>query len=153
MRFPWQRRPVERRTYTEDLVAALASQTEGATVEVGKTAAVEAAAGFIARALASSTVEGDVPPGTITPTMLHAAGRGLVRDGEALFVLRMVGAGFRFVEAASWDWSGGYDPTTWICRADLPGPTLTTTVRVDRSEVAFFQWSARRGLPHRGTSA
>ena len=94
MRWPWQKglRP-ERRNYEAILTAAL----EAAAVDqnsAAASAALECAAGFLARELAGATVDG--PPWVrraVSRNFLDWIGRRTVRAGEAVTAIHVAGDG------------------------------------------------------------
>ena len=99
-------------SYTDALVNLIQAQSGGIEPDSSALGALEVAAGLWSRGFASAVL---TPSGSIaqsvTPSVLAAIGRSLVRKGESLHVLE-VGGGGRLrlmIEAGSWDISGGFD--------------------------------------------
>ena len=77
---------------------------------------------------------------------------GLVRRGEALFVIDVRDGGLRMLEASSWDVSGGHDPSSWVYRVDLPGPSVTASRRYPAASVIHVRFAVHPSSPWRGVS-
>ena len=153
MRWPWQKR--ERREAATDYTALVSrlieAQADGVTVNATRTAAVEAAAGALSRALAAAEVDGPAwVQETVTPRCLAQIGRDLVRVGESLHAVRMMGGRVRLVPCSTWYYEGDADPETWLCTATAYGPSGSTTWRVPWSSVVFVAWGAPTARPYHG---
>ena len=153
MRWPWQK--AERREasggYTEIIGRLIESQAAGTTQQASATAAMEAAAGLLSRAFASATVDApDDIAEALAPRCLALIGRDLVRVGESLHVIRMMGGRLRLVPASTWYWSGDADPATWLCTATAYGPSGSTTWRVPQASVIFCEWGSPTARPYHG---
>ena len=151
--FGWLRRREQRAspsgpTYTDAVVAALVANAEGIPSDPGATAALEAAAGLISRALSMATVEGG--RGVLTPAVLTLAGREMVRQGEALFRLSMSGGRVMAIPAAHWDVRGM--GTRWWYRMDMPSPDITETVVESGDGVLHFRYACDAATPWKGIS-
>ena len=147
------RRAVETRGYTDAIVDALVTAAAGSeTANVQATAALEACAGWWARALATAEVRPQTPATmAVQPHVLAAIGRGLCRYGAALFVLDAGGgAGLRLHQAADWDVRGGADPDTWRYRVTLAGPDTTESVDVPAAGVCHFRYATDPMRPWEG---
>ena len=153
MTWPWQRR--ERREavggYTAIISRLIEAQAAGTTQQASATAAMEAAAGLLSRAFAAATVEApDDIAEALSPRCLALIGRDLVRVGESLHVIRMMGGRLRLVPCSTWYWEGDADPTTWLCTATAYGPSGSTTWRVPAASVVFVEWGSPTARPYHG---
>ena len=140
--------------YTDAIVQALQERATGVAPDSSAIGSLEIASGLWARGLGSATVVS--PDNSVTsvlsPSVLASMGRGLVRRGEALFVLDVRDDALRMLEASSWDVSGGHDPTTWIYRVDLPGPSATASRRYLAASVVHIRFAVDPASPWRGVS-
>ena len=113
MRWPWQK-PEKRESsggYTEIIGRLIEAQAAGTTQQASATAAIEAAAGLLSRAFASATVDApDDIVEALSPRCRALIGRDLIRVGESLNALRMMGGRLRLVPASTWYWEGDADP-------------------------------------------
>ena len=153
MRWPWQRRETREASggYTEIISRLVEAQAAGTTQQASATAAIEAAAGLLSRAFAGATVDapGDVAE-ALSPRCLGLIGRDILRAGESLHVIRMMGGRLRLVPASTWYWEGDADPATWLCTATAYGPSGSTTWRVPRLSVIFCEWGSPTARPYHG---
>ena len=128
-----------RESYTDQILTGLFTMASGGS-SLGSamaTAALEAGAGRIARAMASATT----PHPAITPALLHDITHKLVVSGSAVYDLAVDSTrGLRFVPAASCDITGGADPESWVYRLTVNGPSQTYSATRPRAAVAHFQW-------------
>ena len=155
MRWPW--RKAERREaaggYTEIIGRLIEAQAAGTTQQASATAAIEAAAGVLSRAFASATVDApDDIAEALSPRCMALIGRDLVRVGESLHVIRMVGGGLRLVPASTWYPEGGTDPEAWSYVATAYGPSGSETWRVPWSSVVYVAWGSPTARPYHGLS-
>lgn len=146
------RRKVEARqsdgAYQDSVLRLIEAEAAGTAADDGATAAVEAAAGLLARSLAGAMVEGpDMARNTVTRPVLAQIGRDLIRRGESLFAIR--GAG-DLIPCASWHWEGGHDPASWRVRATAYGPSGSTTWNLPAASVVFVRWGGDPGSPYLG---
>lgn len=153
MRWPWQR--AERREanggYTEIVSRLIEAQAAGTTQQASATAAMEAAAGLLSRAFAAAEVEApDDIAEALAPRCLALIGRDLVRVGESLHVIRMMGARLRLVPCSTWYWEGGANPESWLATCTAYGPSGSTTWRVPASSVIFCEWGSPTARPYHG---
>ena len=91
MRWPWQPRETRESggSFTDAVVRLIEAQAAGQAADTGSTAAVEAAAGALSRALAGATVTGPSwATEAVSPSYLAQVGRDLIRSGESLAVIR-----------------------------------------------------------------
>ena len=157
MRWPWQRKPPERRdsggSFFGRVLAQIEGEAAGTAATAGSTAALEAVAGLLARSLAAARVQGPSWATGPVQAILGQVGRDLVRGGESLHVIRMSGGELRLALADQWHWEGGtWDPSTWTCRATCYGPSSSTTWLLPSREVVFLRWGSRAGQPYVGTA-
>ena len=141
MRWPWQR--PERRNYEAILTAAL----EAAAVDrnsAAASAALECAAGFLARELAGATVEGpDWVRRAVTRNFLDWIGRRTVRAGEAVAAIHVGRDGdVMLLPSASHYWHGdGLDERTWDARVTVATPHSTQTRLYSRDALVVSRWT------------
>ena len=162
MRWPWTKKTETRQSgggYTDSIVSALTAQASATVADVSSTAAIEAAAGALSRALVSAEVEG---PGwardAISPPWLAQVGRSLVREGASLSVVTMGGDGVvELVPAAFWNFENlnpganeGERESTWMARVTSYGPSTSYTRIVDRDGMIFVRWGTSPGTATAG---
>ena len=161
--WPWAKREPERRQsgggYTDAVVSAIEAQASATVADVSSTAAIEAAAGALSRALVSAEVEG---PGwardAVSPPWLAQVGRSLVREGASLSVVTMAGDGVvELVPAAFWNFENlnpgaqeGERESSWQARCTTYGPSTSFTRIVDRDGMIFVRWGTSPGTRYRG---
>ena len=155
MRWPWQRTE-HRASATDALVAAIvAAAGNQGTGDHRAIAAVETAAGLYAAALSSAKVETDDAQvaARLTPAFLSMMARALIRRGEFLAVLEATPArGLELLPAGSWDVRGGPVESGWWYRADLFGPSGSTSRLVPSAQVIHCRWSVDPSRPWVGVS-
>ena len=140
--------------YTDARIAAILAASGGdAAADVNAIAAAEVAAGLWGRAFASASVE-PVTPATsaISPQVLELIGRELVRKGEALFEIAVMGGEARLVPVSWWDVYGDYQPESWEYQITLAGPDRTSTRRVRAERVVHVRYATTPTEPWRGVS-
>ena len=159
MRWPWQRsaqpQPERREAapYTDAVVEAIRAQAGGASADPSATAALEAAAGMVARALASAEVrDGGAAGAALTPGTLALIGRELIRRGESVFLIDVGAEGLRLLPAGSWDVRGGHAETGWAYRLDLFGPSGNVTRLVPSAAVVHVRYAVDPARPWHGLS-
>ena len=157
---PWQwpyRRPRETRDsggdFSDAVVRLIEAQAAGTAADASSTAAIEAAAGLLARSLAAAEVEGaSWVRDAVSPACLAQVGRDLIRDGDSMHAIRMTGDGaVRLIPCSSWHWEGSHDPTSWTVRATAYGPSTSTTWNLPAAAVVFVRWGSKPGQPYVGT--
>ena len=159
MRWPWSKRETRSAGggYSDAVVAAIEARATAKVADVSSTAAIEAAAGALSRALCSAEVVG---PGwvrdAVTPVWLAQVGRSLVREGASLSVVDMDGMGqTHLTPAAFWNFEG-HPPQDdalekdWLCRATVYGPSSSTTRLLSRDRIVFVRWGTSPGTRYRG---
>ena len=154
MRWPWSKR--EHRDsggdFSDAVVRLIEAQAAGTAADASSTAAVEAAAGALSRAMSSAEVVGEPwVRETVTPAFLGQVGRDLIRSGDSMHVIRMSVDGMvRLIPASSWHWEGTHDPTTWTVRATCYGPSTSTTWNLPAAGVVVVRWGSTPGQPYTG---
>lgn len=162
MRWPWRRAEargsdngeIEARAsadYTDVLTALLTARAEGGPVDPAATAALECAAGLVARSFAVAKVE---PEGARTaalrPSVLASIGRQLIRHGDVLFALRVRQDRVQALPVPHWEVHGEPDPDSWWYRLDLPGPDANATITLPAAGVLHFRFASDPREPWRG---
>lgn len=154
LRWPWQRREVRASggDFADAVVRLIEAQAAGKAADTSSTAAVEAASGALARALAAAEVTApEWAAGAISPGFLAQVGRDLIRSGDSLHVIRLEGGRLQLIPASSWHFEGGHDPDTWRVRVTAFGPSSSTTWHLPASGVVFVRWGGTPGTPYVGT--
>lgn len=155
MRWPWRRRETRDSggDFSDAVVRLIEAQAAGTAADASSTAAVEAAAGALSRAMSSAEVVADPwVQETVTPGVLGQIGRDLVRSGDSMHVVRMGGDGMvQLIPCSSWHFEGSHDPTSWTVRATAYGPSTSTTWNLPASSVVFVRWGGTPGQPYVGT--
>ena len=156
MRWPWSK--AEKRESGGDFSAAVVrlieAQAAGTAADASSTAAVEAAAGALSRALASAEVVGTSwVQDAVSPAVLAQVGRDLIRSGDSMHAIRVAGDGaVRLIPCSSWHWEGNHDPSSWTVRATAYGPSTSTTWNLPGSAVVFVRWGGTPGQPYVGVA-
>ncbi len=155
MRWPWQKR--EQREaggdYTSQIVQFVENNALSTAANAGSSAAVECAAGALARAFGSAKIDGPTwVKETVTRRVLSQVGRDLVRRGESLHKIILTHDGkVKLIPAADWWWHGGSaDPDTWHVRATSYGPSSSQTSYLPNASVVFATWGSHAGSTYRG---
>ena len=155
MRWLWQRTE-HRASATDALVAAIvAAAGNQGTGDYRAIAALETAAGLYAAAFASARVVTDDArvAERLTPAWLAMVARSLIRRGEFLAVLEATPArGLELLTAGSWDVRGGPAENQWWYRADLFGPSGSTTRTVPSAAALHVRYAVDPSRPWRGLS-
>ena len=153
MRWPWARN-VEKResSFTDGLIAAITSGAAGDGSRATATAALEAAAGTVARGLASASVKGapEAILGALSPSVLALIGRDLIRRGESVFQIEIQGEALRLFPVGSWDVRGPWDEAEWFYRIDLFGPSGNVTKFVPSAGVVHCRYAINPSRPWHG---
>lgn len=150
------RTPIEQRSstpsplsYTEHMIHAL--QYTAAGINTGKIGAVETAAGWWGRSLASATVTpNSAALAGLTPPILEQIGRSLLTRGESVHVISVADGGVSLIPASSWDVRG--DSRAWWYRCVLAAPDSSETVSVPGDSVLHTRYGCDVRRPWRGCS-
>lgn len=140
---------------TDTLVSVILNRAQGGAVEVASaTAALEMCAGTVGRGFASAEATGR--PGVVaalTPDLLEMVGRGLIRSGNAVFLIDTTMGGLKLLPVQSWDVDGDPDPDSWEYMLTLGGPSRTFTHNhVSAASVLHFRYAQDFARPWRGNS-
>ena len=153
MRWPWktEKRQAAGGGFSDALVAAIVARAGGASVgEPGAIAALEICAGLWARAFASAELS--TPIAAISPSVLASIGRELVRRGESIWAIDVRRAEIELRPAGSWDIAGGADPSSWVYRLDMFGPSGNETRIYPSASVLHFRYASDPERPWHGIS-
>ena len=144
MPWPWRRRETRQaqQPFTDAVIGSLIAQASGTvTGDPGGIAAVEVAAGMYARSFAAAQVEPETLAGTVTPSVRASIARELIRRGESIHLIEVVGGQVRLTPVGSWDIAGPPDPSAWWYRVDLFGPSGNTSIRVPAAAVVHCRYA------------
>ena len=142
----------ETRNYeTMILNQVLATATGSSTADAGALGALETAAGVWARAFAGARV---TPQNrrtkVLTPAVLSAIARRLVRRGEACFLIDVDRGGqLHLIEASTWSVTGGAR-RPWRYQVTITGPSATETQWVSGEQVVHPMYAFSELQPWRG---
>ena len=135
--------------YSDAILSELLRTAGGEVAIATATAAVEAAAGYWARALAGATSSHP----TITPAYLACVGREMIRRGEALHEIRVDDAGqVQLVPVAHWDVWGAPDRAAWWYNATINGPSTSSVRPLPGVAVVHQVYAVDPLAPWRGVS-
>ena len=131
------------------VVTAIEEQAATKGADAGSTAAVEAAAGQLARALAGATVNGpEWAQAAVSPAFLAQVGRDLIRGGASLHRLDMAAGSLVLTPVAQWHWVGRTArPETWTVNATDYGPSGSRTDWLPWSAVVWVPWGLSTATP------
>ena len=121
-------------------------------VRAASLGALQAAAGAVARALASGAVTGD--RGSLTSETRYAIGYDMVRSGQFVALLQIQRDGSaRLMRAdANSPTYGGPDRESWRYSLTIGGPSHTRTLTAPAASVAHVLWNSESITPWRGRS-
>lgn len=136
--------------YTDAVVDSIVAAATGGTAAVTQVGALEIAAGYWARAMASAAVTPDMP--AVTPALLGMIGRELCRRGEAVFLIAIENGGIKLYPAAAWDIRGGAAESSWLYRVDIFGPSGNRTVTMPAAGVVHVRYAVDPARPWAGIS-
>ena len=135
----------------QQLQQAFPGLSEGA-VRAASLGAVQAAAGAVARALASGAVTGD--RGALTSETRYAIGYDMVRSGQYVALLQIQRDGSaRLLRAdANSPTYGGPERESWRYNLTVGGPSHTRTLTATAAATAHVLWNSESITPWRGRS-
>ena len=142
-------------SYTDALIGALVNRAQGKTLAIpSATASLEMCASLVGRGFLAAEIAGrESVVDVLVPDLLEMIGRALIRRGEVVYMIDMGSGQLRLLPAASWDVTGGPDPSTWSYRLSLSGPSTTMTYdEVDPERVLHFKYASDPSSPWRGNS-
>ena len=149
MRWPWTRSEKRESSYEGALVGLLRERAEGTSAgDPSALASLEACAGLWSRAFGAARLEPDIP--AVTPSILALIGRDLIRHGDSLFILDMMGGRPVLRPCGSWDVRGGADEPDWMYRTSRYGPTHESTRYLPSDGVLHFRYAYDAARPWRG---
>ena len=138
-------------------MAAIEAQAAAKVADASSTAAIEAVAGILSRALADAEVIAEPwAAEAVSPVWLMQVGRSLIRPGESLSVIDMNNSGrLELVPAAFWNFEAPDTPRaeaehTWHARVTTYGPSSSRTRLLDRDQLVFVRWGTSPGTRYRG---
>ena len=144
----WRPDPTRTRDTLVDLIV---SKAGGATAKATSTAALESVAGLLSRAFALAEVHGPAPiVAAFTPAIRSMLGRALIRRGELVAGVDVLGTSMVMLPASSHDITGGYDPRSWTYRLQLAGPSSSSTRTARGDDVFHFRGEVDPSQPWRG---
>ena len=150
--WPFARTEKRESSYT-DLLVSLAVSRAGGSVDAlpTATAAAETCSGLVGRSFAAVTVSGpSLFVDSLTPSLRAMIGRALIRQGEILFCIDVVGGRLRLWPVSDFDVFGDYDPDSWEYRLNMPGPSGTYTRYVPAAGVIHLAYMRDPDRPWRG---
>ena len=155
MRFDFWNRETRSVGLTDALVEVLQSRADGeGSANALSLGALEICAGLWGRAFASAKVEPDnAATRSLTPDRLEMIGRELVRHGQVVFLIDVVGGEVELQPVSHWQVSGDADPRTWRYEVTREGPSRSITtrdVRVDR--ILHLKYAVDPARPWAGMS-
>ena len=141
-------------SYTDAVVQAIISRSGGAALAIpASTAAVEMCAGFVHRAFAAAEVgeTTDTVKAALTSDCMGLIGRTMLRNGEALFLIRVTSGMIRLLPVESSTVTGDPDPRTWLYELTAGGPSGTKTYKhVSPESVLHFRYAFDPSRPWEG---
>lgn len=156
--WPFQKRETRsgagRSSYTDAVRQAILAQVGGATLSIpAASAAVEMACGVVVRAFQASELAGttDTVEAALDAPCRGILARALMRNGEALFVIRTDGGRLRLIPGESSTVNGGPDPATWTYEITCGGPSNTYTYKgLSPREVIHVRYAVDAGRQWQG---
>ena len=129
--------------FTDAIVSAIAAQAGGnLTGDPTAVGALEMAAGAYSRAFQSCSVQAsDMAKRALTPAVLGSIARALIRRGESVYLIEIEAGQIRLQPVGSWDIRGGPDPSSWMVRADVFGPSGNLTKFVPYSQIISCKYA------------
>ena len=140
---------------TDALVDVLQARADGeGSADTLGLGALEICAGLWGRAFASAKVSPDnAATRSLTPDRLEMIGRELVRHGQVVFLIDVVGGEVALQPVSHYQVSGDSDPHTWRYEVTLEGPSRSTTIReVSVDRVLHLRYAVDPARPWAGMS-
>ena len=141
--------------YTDAITAAIEGMASAGPVpSPAATAAAEACAGLVGRALACASVHPATPvTAAVSPVWLRRLGYDLIRQGEHLALIEVEGGRVRLRPASTWTFWDGSTPGTWRVQAQIPRPSHgSETLDVAGAGTVSILWAESELQPWRGRS-
>ena len=150
----WRSKPETReRDYTSLLTSLYEAAAHTGVADVTSTAAVEAAAGFLSRALASGEIQGpEWAKRAINARTLGQIGRDLVLNGSSTHVIEVDNRGRVILLPATniAFQSGGPDPRTWSAFVTMNGPGESVSRLIPWDGLIWVPWGTSPQRPYSG---
>ena len=141
-------------SYTDAVVQAILSRSGGAALAIPASAAcVEMASGVVCRAFQAAEVKGTTPTveAALDSSCRGLIGRTMLRNGEALFLIRVTSGMIRLLPVESSTVTGDPDPQTWLYELTAGGPSGTKTYTdVPPESVLHFRYAFDPSRPWEG---
>ena len=156
MNWPWSRPETRSSSYTDSVLLAAVTASEGASYagDSKATAALESCCRLYQSVFMVAKITGSNPSVTqaMTSTWLSSVIRSMVRTGE--YVCEVVEDGGRlvFLPSAQVDVQGGPRPSSWMYDLTQDGPSGSLTRTIPASEVLHLKWSVDPSRPWCGVS-
>jgi len=152
--WPFRRARPERRTaaYTDALVGDWESAATAPGATVRGLAALEACASIYAQAFAGVGVQPAAAARALPASLRAMIGRALIRDGQAVFRIRVAAGRINLTPASHVSVIGNADPASWRYLLTEPGPSNTVTAEVPAAAVAHFRYATSPAAPWRGVA-
>ena len=153
MKWPWSKPEVRASSsYTDQVVSRLVAASAGVG-DGGALAALETASKWWGLGLSSASVKpANIALASITPSVLDAIGRALCRSGESLHVIDVRNGRVTLTPTASWTVHGTDDPSTWLYRVTLSGPSTSRTITLPGESVLHIRYAPHPSRPWAGRS-
>ena len=146
------RRPEVRESFTDLVVSRLVAASAGVG-DGGALAAIETASRWWGLGLASATVKpSTLALAALSPSKLDTIGRALCRSGESLHVIAVRNGRLTLTPTASWTVHGADDPSTWLYRVTLSGPSTSRTITLPGESVLHIRYAPHPSRPWAGRS-
>ena len=138
--------PSEQRegAYSDAIVQLILEQAAGRiTANANAGGALELAAGVIGRAFASAQVQTPraAVRSALSPATMAHIGRGLIRNGEAVFAIDTASGALALLPASTWDIEGGVLPDSWQYRLSIGAPNGTAETSLPYSGVVHVRYA------------
>ena len=141
-------------SYTDAVVQAILSRAGGKALAIPASAAcVEMATGFVCRAFQAAELKRTTPTveAALDPACRGLIGRTMLRNGEALFLIRVTSGMIRLLPVESSTVTGDPDPDSWLYELTAGGPSGTKTYTdVPPESVLHFRYAFDPSRPWEG---
>ena len=145
-KWPWETTEKRDSSYTDTLIRTIVNRAGGTTANPTATAALEIAAGTIARAF----MQAEIVPAIVDPATLSMIGRELIRSGEYIAVIEVMNGEIYLRPSAYTTLTGSSNPASWRYQVNVAGPSGMTTRIVGANEVVHIMYSRDPARPWRG---
>ena len=108
--------------YTDAALSVLIAQAQGVSTDPRSMGVAQGAADRLARAFVTAEIGPTGPyAAALDPAIMHQVGRGLILEGETVFLIGTAGEAVTLRQACGWTIGGPSD--SWIYALDLPSPS------------------------------